>query len=72
MPLKNIRGGAFDTYFENQATCQFQSGEAAISRKRNIGFRCAVGACDLMLARTTDNFAISAELASASVQEIQV
>lgn len=46
-PLKSIRGGAFDTYFENQATCQFQSGEDPIARKHNIGFRCALSACDL-------------------------
>jgi len=50
-PMKSIRGGAFDTYFDSQATCQFQSGEPVISRKRNIGFRCAVGTCDLILAR---------------------
>jgi gamma-glutamyl hercynylcysteine S-oxide synthase len=30
--LKSIRGGAFDTYFENQANCQFPSGENPISR----------------------------------------
>ncbi|MCG8587435.1 MAG: formylglycine-generating enzyme family protein, partial [Pirellulales bacterium] len=45
--LKNIRGGAYDSYFEGQATTQFRSGELSISRKHNIGFRCAVGACDL-------------------------
>jgi iron(II)-dependent oxidoreductase len=45
-PMKSIRGGAFDTYFENQATCQFQSGESPLSRKHNIGFRCALGLCD--------------------------
>ncbi len=45
--LKNIRGGAFDTYFENQATCQFASGEAPLARKHNIGFRCVLGTCDL-------------------------
>ena len=50
-PMKSIRGGAFDTYFDDQATCQFQSGEPVISRRHNIGFRCAVGTCDLMLAR---------------------
>ena len=27
--VMSIRGGAFDTYFENQATCHFQSGEHA-------------------------------------------
>jgi iron(II)-dependent oxidoreductase len=46
-PLKNIRGGAFDTYFENQATCQFASGESPLARKHNIGFRCVLGTCDL-------------------------
>jgi len=45
--LKNIRGGAFDTYFENQATCQFASGEVPLARKHNIGFRCVLGTCDL-------------------------
>jgi iron(II)-dependent oxidoreductase len=47
VPMKSIRGGAFDTYFENQATCQFQSGENPLSRKHNIGFRCALGICDI-------------------------
>jgi gamma-glutamyl hercynylcysteine S-oxide synthase len=46
--LKNIRGGAFDTYFENQATCQFASGEVPLGRKHNIGFRCVLGTCDLV------------------------
>jgi len=72
VPMKSVRGGAFDTYFDNQATCQFQSGETAIARKRNVGFRCAVGACDLILARPTDDFAVPAELQSASVEEVQV
>jgi gamma-glutamyl hercynylcysteine S-oxide synthase len=49
--MKSIRGGAFDTYFDNQATCHFQSGENPLRRRHNIGFRCAVGACDLLLAR---------------------
>ncbi|MBN1591242.1 MAG: SUMF1/EgtB/PvdO family nonheme iron enzyme [Pirellulales bacterium] len=48
-PMKSIRGGAFDTYFENQATCQFQSGDSALARKRNVGFRLAIGVCDLVL-----------------------
>ena len=47
MPLKSIRGGAFDTYFESQAQCQFQSGESPLVRKHNIGFRCALGFCDV-------------------------
>jgi iron(II)-dependent oxidoreductase len=45
--LKSIRGGAFDTYFETQANCQFQSGDCPMSRKHNIGFRCAISVCDL-------------------------
>jgi iron(II)-dependent oxidoreductase len=45
--LKTIRGGAFDTYFDNQATSQFASGENPLGRKHNIGFRCALGICDL-------------------------
>ncbi|MCA9099586.1 MAG: SUMF1/EgtB/PvdO family nonheme iron enzyme [Pirellulales bacterium] len=48
-PMRSIRGGAFDTYFESQATCQFQSGEDPVARKHNIGFRCAVSVCDLAL-----------------------
>lgn len=51
VPMKSLRGGAFDTYFDSQATCQFQSGESMLARKHNIGFRCAVGICDVMLAR---------------------
>jgi iron(II)-dependent oxidoreductase len=46
-PMRSLRGGAFDTYFENQATCQFQSGETPVSRRHNIGFRCALGMVDL-------------------------
>ena len=47
VPMKSIRGGAFDTYFDNQATCHFQSGENPLSRKHNIGFRLVLGTCDL-------------------------
>lgn len=50
-PLKSIRGGAFDTYFDNQATCQFRSGDVQMARRRNIGFRCALSVCDLTLYR---------------------
>ncbi|MGW8256564.1 MAG: formylglycine-generating enzyme family protein [Thermoguttaceae bacterium] len=50
--LKSIRGGAFDTYFDNQAACQFQSGENPLHRRNNIGFRCAVGICELMLVQS--------------------
>ncbi|MBI1248072.1 SUMF1/EgtB/PvdO family nonheme iron enzyme [bacterium] len=46
--MRSLRGGAFDTYFESQASCDFQSGDKAIARKRNVGFRCAIGLCDLI------------------------
>lgn len=46
-PLRAIRGGAYDTYFEQQACCAFRSGERPFSRKHNIGFRCALCACDV-------------------------
>ena len=45
--VMSIRGGAFDTYFENQATCHFQSGEQSLSRRRNIGFRLALPMSEL-------------------------
>jgi iron(II)-dependent oxidoreductase len=45
--IMSIRGGAFDTYFENQATCHFQSGEHALARRRNIGLRLALPMSDL-------------------------
>jgi iron(II)-dependent oxidoreductase len=45
--LKSLRGGAFDTYFDLQANSQFQSGDQPLARKHNIGFRCALGVCDL-------------------------
>lgn len=46
-PLKSLRGGSFDAYFETQATCQVRSGDNPLARKHNIGFRCAVNACDV-------------------------
>jgi iron(II)-dependent oxidoreductase len=45
--MMSIRGGAFDTYFENQATCHYQSGEHALARHRNVGFRLALPMSDL-------------------------
>ncbi|MCI0335029.1 MAG: formylglycine-generating enzyme family protein [Planctomycetes bacterium] len=45
--VMSIRGGAFDTYFENHATCHYQSGEHALSRRPNIGFRLALSMRDL-------------------------
>jgi gamma-glutamyl hercynylcysteine S-oxide synthase len=43
-PMGEIRGGAFDTYFETQATCQFRTGQPLLYRGTNVGFRCAVNA----------------------------
>jgi iron(II)-dependent oxidoreductase len=40
--LKSIRGGAFDTYFDHQAASQFESADNPLSRKHNVGFRCAL------------------------------
>jgi iron(II)-dependent oxidoreductase len=59
--LKTIRGGAFDTYFDNQATCQFASGENPLGRKHNIGFRCGLGLCDLS-ARESGSSTVEAAL----------
>ncbi len=42
MPMHVVRGGAFDTYFETQATSQFRSGLIALARNHNTGFRCAM------------------------------
>jgi iron(II)-dependent oxidoreductase len=47
IPWKAIRGGAFDTYFDNHVSNDFQSGEHPLSRKANIGFRCALSRCDV-------------------------
>ncbi|NIL98017.1 MAG: SUMF1/EgtB/PvdO family nonheme iron enzyme [Planctomycetales bacterium] len=47
-PMKIIRGGAFDTYFENHASCEFRSVARPTDRKHNIGFRCAVGVYQLV------------------------
>ncbi len=40
--LAEIRGGAFDTYFESQANCLFRSGQSLLRRNANIGFRCCL------------------------------
>jgi iron(II)-dependent oxidoreductase len=47
--MKSLRGGAFDTYLDSQATCHFQSGDLALARKHNVGFRAAIGLGDLAL-----------------------
>lgn len=43
-PMAEIRGGAYDTYFHSQATCQSRSGQSLSARRSNIGFRCCCGA----------------------------
>lgn len=40
--MAEIRGGAFDTYFHSQATCQFRTGQPLMFRGPNVGFRCCV------------------------------
>lgn len=46
---RSLRGGAFDTYFANQASKYFQSGDSPLARRRNVGFRCVVDADSLEL-----------------------
>ncbi|MEM7455702.1 MAG: formylglycine-generating enzyme family protein [Planctomycetota bacterium] len=41
--LAEVRGGAFDTYFESQASCTFRSGHSLLQRAENVGFRLCVG-----------------------------
>jgi iron(II)-dependent oxidoreductase len=40
--FRTLHGGAFNTYFENQATCHFRSGEMPLARRDNVGFRLAL------------------------------
>ncbi|NLX23233.1 MAG: SUMF1/EgtB/PvdO family nonheme iron enzyme [Phycisphaerae bacterium] len=42
MLLKEIRGGAYDTYFPAQATSCFRTGLPSLARVHNVGFRCVV------------------------------
>lgn len=42
--MAEIRGGAFDTYFASQATCQFRTGQPLLFRGSNVGFRCCISA----------------------------
>ncbi|MGD9856156.1 MAG: formylglycine-generating enzyme family protein [Planctomycetaceae bacterium] len=46
-PMAEVRGGAFDTYFETQATCQFRTGQPFLYRAPNVGFRCCLPADQL-------------------------
>lgn len=60
--LKSVRGGAFDTYFENQATCHYQSGEHPLARRHNIGFRLALPMSTLEVAEDDDAIGDDTEL----------
>jgi len=66
--LKSLRGGAFDTYLDNQATCHFQSGDDMLARKHNIGFRLAISLCDLPLPDASDDLS-SEETREPSLEE---
>ncbi len=46
MPMHAIRGAAYDTYFELQASSQFRTGLIALARSHNTGFRCAMNLAD--------------------------
>ena len=46
MPMHVVRGGAFDTYFESQAASHFRTGQIALARTPNTGFRCAMDLAD--------------------------
>ena len=71
-PMKSLRGGAFDTYFENQASCHFQSGERPVARKHNVGFRCAVSMCDLVLVATDGTKPVISSAAQAELEKQEV
>jgi iron(II)-dependent oxidoreductase len=69
--FKSVRGGAFDTYFENHATCHYQSGEHPLARRHNIGFRLALPMSTLEVAEEVDVQGDGAEQSSvaAAVEE---
>ena len=46
-PMRRIVGGAFNTYFPNEATCQYITGQGELDRRDNIGFRCALSLSQL-------------------------
>jgi len=45
--MRRISGGSFNTYFPNEAACQFVTGQGELDRRDNIGFRCAVSVEEL-------------------------
>ena len=46
-PPAEIRGGAFDTYLETQASCSFRSCQSRLTRGSNIGIRCCISVEEL-------------------------
>ncbi len=54
MPMMGVRGGAFDTYFESQATSVFRSGQISLGRTHNTGLRCALDLKDVPLSAASD------------------
>jgi iron(II)-dependent oxidoreductase len=65
--FKSVRGGAFDTYFENQATCHYQSGEHPLARHHNIGFRLALPMWTLEVAAEDDSQGDNVEQPATSI-----
>lgn len=43
-PMAEVRGGAFDSYFHSQTTCQCRSAQPLSARINNLGFRCCFSA----------------------------
>ncbi len=60
--MAETRGGAFDSYFHSQATCQFRSGQPMLFRGANVGFRCCLSASVLPPpADDANDYEVSAE-----------
>lgn len=52
--MAETRGGAYDTYFHSQATCQFRTGQPLLFRGENIGFRCCIST-QILAPRASDS-----------------
>ncbi len=46
-PMRRIMGGSYNTYFHNEASNHFVTGQSDLDRRLNIGFRCVVSASRL-------------------------
>lgn len=62
-PMAEIRGGAFDTFFQSQATCQFRTGQPFLNRGTNVGFRCCIS--EDRLSSLPESMDLSEEIANA-------